>query len=316
MGAAASIVTKVPCTTGQVGGGQMLKGPTNHRRRLGADLRELREERSLRIEDVAGHLGVAASTLSRIETGKAPTKTSYLKLLLDLYGIEDPARRRDLADLAREGQRKGWWSGDDDVLPVGYGAYLGLEAEATRLRIFAAQVVPVLLRTERYAAAVAAVARPELSAQQRARLVALQLRRQSVLDRDDAGGADPVRIDVLLDESVLLRVMGPDDLMREQLSQFAEVAGQPGVTIRVLSLAGAGARDPAGSFAILGFATGGGGDVACSEGLRGQVMIEQRPAEVAAQHQVFESLWQAALPAADSLSLLRELTGDARAGCR
>lgn len=298
----------------------MLTGPTNHRRRLGADLRELRERRSLRIEEVADHLGVAASTLSRIETGKAPTKTSYLRLLLDLYGVDDPARRRELAGLAREGQRKGWWVGDDDVLPVGYGAYLGLEAEATRLRIFAAQVVPVLLRTEGYAAAVAAVARPELLPEQRARLVGVQLRRQGVLSRGDAEGGVPVLADVVLDESVLLRAMGQASLMRDQLVRLAELAAQPGVTIRVLTLAGAGPRYPAGSFAILSFPADAGGDVACAEGIRGQVLLEQRPAEVAFLEDVFGSLLASALPAADSAALISELAGDdasaARAGRR
>ena len=68
----------------------MLVGPTIRRRRLGSDLRRLREQRSLRLEEVAGQLGVAPSTLSRIETGKAPTRTSYLALLLNLYGVDDP----------------------------------------------------------------------------------------------------------------------------------------------------------------------------------------------------------------------------------
>ncbi|MGI9007987.1 MAG: helix-turn-helix domain-containing protein [Streptosporangiaceae bacterium] len=288
----------------------MLTGPTNHRRRLGAGLRELRERRSLRIEEVADHLGVAASTLSRIETGKAPTKTSYLKLLLDLYGVDDPARRRDLANLAREGQRKGWWAADEDVLPAGYGTYLGLETEAVRLRIYAAQVVPALLRTGPYAAAVTAAARPELSAGQRARLTGVQLRRQDLLSRAaEPGGGDPVLADVVLDESVLLRAMGEDGLMRDQLGRLAEVAAQPGVTIRVLSLAGAGPRDPAGSFAIVSFPPGNGGDVACAEGIRGQVLFEQRAAEVAAVGQVFDSLRRAALPGPGSLALIRERAG-------
>lgn len=294
----------------------MLTGPTNDRRRLGADLRELRERRSLRIEEVAGHLGVAASTISRIETGKAPTKTSYLKLLLDLYGVDDPGRRRDLANLAREGQRKGWWAADEDVLPAGYSTYVGLEASATGLRIFAAQAVPVLLRTQQYAAAVVAASRPDLSPEQRARLVALQLRRQEVLRRSDPRGGGAARVDLVVDESVLLRAMGPDELMRSQLTRVAEVAGQPGVTVQVLSLAGGGPREPAGSFALLSFPAGSGGDVACTEGHRGQVLLEQRPAEVAALGKVFESLRRVAMPASASLAMIRALAGGATAGCR
>jgi len=98
-------------------------GPAIRRRRLGADLRQLRERRSLRLEEVAGELGVAASTLSRIETGKSPTRTSYLAFMLDLYGVADPARRRVLMDMAREGQRKGWWVAFVDVLASGARGY-------------------------------------------------------------------------------------------------------------------------------------------------------------------------------------------------
>src|ERR1700683_4705912 len=124
----------------------LLAGPTIRRRRLGTDLRRLREERSLRLEDVAAHLGVAPSTLSRIETGKAPTRTSYLSLMLDLYGVDDSQRRRLLTDLAREGQRKGWWADSEDLLAAGAGNYLGLEAEASVLRSFAILVGSCVLQ--------------------------------------------------------------------------------------------------------------------------------------------------------------------------
>ena len=144
----------------------MLVGPTIRRRRLGSDLRRLREQRSLRLEEVASELGVAPSTLSRIETGKAPTRTSYLALMLDLYGVHDAAQRRSLMDLAREGQRKGWWVGSDDLLPAGTGTYLGLEAEASELRAFQTQVVHALVWTRDYARAVISARRPGLAADQ------------------------------------------------------------------------------------------------------------------------------------------------------
>jgi transcriptional regulator with XRE-family HTH domain len=53
-------------------------GPTVRRRRLGSELRRLREAHSFKLEEAADQLGLAASTLSRIETGKAPTRTAYL----------------------------------------------------------------------------------------------------------------------------------------------------------------------------------------------------------------------------------------------
>lgn len=280
----------------------MLAGPTIRRRRLGTDLRRLREQSSLRLEEVAQHLGVAPSTLSRIETGKAPTRTSYLTIMLDLYGVDDPEQRRLFMDSAREGQRKGWWAGSDELLPAGAGSYLGLEAEASALRAFQAQVVPELMRTQAYARAAVTASRPELTPEQVDRVVAVQLRRQEVLR-----GSEPIRLRLILDESVLLRSLGPVSLMREQLGRLAEASSQPTVTIQVLDLAGAGRSALAGSFGILSFAEPDDRDVAYGEGLRGQVLFEQRESEVHAMRLMFDALSRSARPPRESARLIREL---------
>ena len=60
----------------------MTTGPTVRRRRLGIELRKLRESNGYKLEEVAAQLGVASSSLSRIETVKAPTKSSYLNEML------------------------------------------------------------------------------------------------------------------------------------------------------------------------------------------------------------------------------------------
>jgi transcriptional regulator with XRE-family HTH domain len=154
-----------------------LSGPVIRRHRLGAELRRLREARSLRIGDVTGVLGVAQSTLSRIETGLAPARTSYVSLLLSMYGVTDPDEQRRLTDLAREGQRKGWWAEHEDHLPAGAGTYLGLEDAACQIRTFAVQTVPDLLQTSGYAAAAFRASRPDLDSAQAAALAAVARRR-------------------------------------------------------------------------------------------------------------------------------------------
>src|SRR5262245_60425815 len=181
-------------------------GPTIRRRRLGTDLRRLREARSLRLEDVAARLEVAPSTLSRIETGKAPTRTSYLTVMLDLYGVDDPDLRERMADMAREGQRKGWWAPCEDLLSSGVGSYLGLEAAACAIRCFAVDVVPGLVQTRGYAAAACAASRPDLSADQVRRLAWLATRRREML-------ADGAELHLVLDEAVLRRTIGPPDVL-------------------------------------------------------------------------------------------------------
>ena len=140
---------------------------------------------SLKLEEVAEKLGLAPSTLSRIETGKAPTKSAYLTAMLAMYGVEDPGVRKVLVDMAREGHRKGWWSIYDDVLPSGFDIYVGLEAErpaacgATR-----SDVVHGLLQTTDYALAVLRELRPRDSEEQLERVVDLRMQRQRLLDAD------------------------------------------------------------------------------------------------------------------------------------
>ena len=279
----------------------MLAGPTIRRRRLGADLRRLREARSLKLEDVAGHLGVAQSTLSRIETGKAPTRTSYLSIMLDLYGVTDQAQRTQFTDLAREGQRKGWWTGFDELLPAGMGRYLGLEAEASAVLAYHLHLVPGLLQTPEYARAVIATARPDLPADQAERLVAVQAKRQQVL----LGGT--FRLRVVLDESVLFRSMGPAALMRAQLGRLSEAAASPAVTLQVLALGTVARAALAGSFQIITFAEPDDADVLCADGPGGQILLDERDAEVRAMRVIFERLCGSALSPARSARLIREL---------
>src|SRR5262245_61913680 len=101
---------KLPSVPARRGGRMTASiGPTVRRRRLGTELRRLREAHAIKLEEVADKLGLAASTLSRIETGKAPTRTAYLAAMLDLYGVKEPGQRQILIDMAREGHRKGWW---------------------------------------------------------------------------------------------------------------------------------------------------------------------------------------------------------------
>jgi transcriptional regulator with XRE-family HTH domain len=280
----------------------VLVGPTIRRRRLGSDLRRLREQRSLRLEEVASQLGVAPSTLSRIETGKAPTRTSYLALMLDLYGVDDADQRRTFMNLAREGQRKGWWVGSDDLLPAGMGNYLGLEAEACDLRAFQSQVIHGLVRTQDYAMAVITARRPGLDPRQADRLVEVAIRRQDVLQ-----GSDPIRLRLVLDESVLLRAIAEPSVMRTQLEHLIDVGHTPHVSIQVLRLGSQIGQLPPSSFGILSFAEPDDADVVCATGIRGQVLLEHRPAEVQALRRTFDALIELALPPRASAELISKV---------
>jgi DNA-binding XRE family transcriptional regulator len=93
------------------GDGQKLLHYSQKRYRLGEHLRKLRLSQSLRQGDVASRLGVVPTTISRLESGLAPVKLAYLSVMLDIYGVTDPAERDRLTTLALDGTRNGdWWS--------------------------------------------------------------------------------------------------------------------------------------------------------------------------------------------------------------
>jgi transcriptional regulator with XRE-family HTH domain len=278
-------------------------GPTVRRRRLGSELRRLRESQSIKLEEVAERLGLAPSTLSRIETGKAPTRTSYLNSMLELYGVDDPGQRQVLVEMAREGHRKGWWAVWDGVLPTGFGIYVGLEAEAASLRVYEAQVVHGLLQTEDYARAVMSTVRRRQTPEEIDRLVRLRMQRQDVLHR-----GDPLELWIILDEAVLRRMVGPSPIMREQLEHLYEASQWPNVTLQVLGFGSGLHPGMGGSFAIIEFPERFDPDVVYTEGVTGQAYIEERDREVRARSEAFDLLRATALPPVDSALLIRSIS--------
>ncbi|MFZ0163441.1 MAG: helix-turn-helix transcriptional regulator [Trebonia sp.] len=276
----------------------MATGPTVRRRRLGAELRRLRDSAGYKLEEVAGMLGVAPSTLSRIETGKAPTKSAYLSQLLELYQVTDAGQRQILVDMAREGHRKGWWAAYDDVLPSGLGVYVGLEAEASGLRSYEIGVVHGLLQTTDYARAILRASAPRHTADQIERLVDLRMERQRRLDDNP-----PLDLWVIHDEAVIRRTVGGPVVMRHQLAHLLVAAGLPGVTLQVLPFDTGAHAGHDGPFSIVEFHDRSDSEVVYVESTAGPIYLE-KDREVRACAEVFDRLRAAALPPEASLDLI------------
>jgi transcriptional regulator with XRE-family HTH domain len=277
-------------------------GPTVRRRRLGSELRRLRESHSIELEEVADRVGLAPKRLWRIETGKAPTRTSYLNALLELYGVEDPGQRRVMQEMARDGHQRGWWAVWDGILPTGYGIWFGLEAEAASLRVYEAQVVHGLLQTEDYARSVMSTVRRR-PAEEIERLVQLRMQRQGVLHRPY-----PLDLWLILDEAVLRRMAGPSRVMREQLDHLYEACHWPNVTLQVLGFGSGLHPGLGGSFTIVKFPERLDPDVVYTEGVAGQPYIEERDLEVRGHAEAFDLLRASALPPAESARLVRSIS--------
>jgi len=270
--------------------------PTVRRRRLAAELRGLREAKGRSGEAVAHALRWSPSKVSRYERAKTGLKPREVERLLDYYGVTGPHRDM-LLSLAEEASQRGWWEEHADTLPEDYQQFIGLEHEATSVAIWHVDVVAGLLQTEGYARhVIASYDRVEpIAPSQVTRLVRVRLRRQQVLDRTR------LQVSVLLDESVLLRRIGSDLVMYEQLQHLARESDRPNLTLQVLPL-DAPHIVVGESFVLFGFEADGDAvlaDVVATEQmLTGAILDGERETHL---HRVaFRTLTEAALSPADS----------------
>jgi len=277
--------------------------PTVRRKRLGIELRRLREQAELTCEDVGQRLECSGTRISRMETGRISVRPGDVRELLEVYGVSG-AEADSLVQLAREARRKGWWHTYGRVLPTWFEAYIGLESEAVRLRDFQSLVMPGLLQTEDYARAVLRAAPQAGSSTEIDRQVALRMKRQQILSQDV-----PPDIWVVLSESVLRVHVGGPAIMRAQLRQLADVAERPNVTLQVLSFATVAHVHPVSPFTMLEFADSADPAVVYLEHLTGSLFLENED-EVRRHRVVFDHLCAEALDTGQSAGLIAATAAD------
>lgn len=262
------------------------RSPTVRRRRLGLELRRLREAAGITIEAVAERLECSSSKISRIETGHSGATPRDVRDMLAVYGVDGKAAE-ELVQVAREARQKGWWHLYGTVLT---GAYVGLEAAASEIRQYEAQVVPGLLQVPEYARTMIGRARPDIGESEVDRRVRVRIARQSLVIQDD-----PLYLAVVLDEAVFHRLVGGLAVMRRQLDHLVMMAGQPNVTLQVLPFAVGAHAGMDGSFAILGYEDPADPDVVFAENAAGGLFLE-KDEELRRYHVIFDQLRMSALP--------------------
>jgi hypothetical protein len=257
----------------------------------------MREASGATIDQVAERLACSASKISRIETGQSGISQREVRDIVAAYGVGGE-QAESLVEMAREAKQRGWWQLYGTVLT---SAYVGLEAAAEETRSYEALVVPGLMQTEDYARAMIRAARPEITDEAIEQRVRVRLNRQSLLTQED-----PLTVSVVLDEAVLRRPVGGQQVMRRQLERLCEVAALPNVTLQVLPF-GAGAHGGMdGTFTMLLFRGVANQDLVFSANAAGGLFLE-KDEEVTTYAAIFARLGSAALPAAESIELIAAL---------
>src|SRR3954454_20916241 len=155
--------------------------PTIRSRRLGMQLRTLREQRGLTLKAAARLLNRTPSAISKLETGHRGIYRPSLENMLDRYEVTDPELRESLFALARDSGKKGWWQRYEGTLSHATLDYISLEADATDIWTFELHLIPGLLQTEPYIRAVIASYVSSDKAPDIEGLLAVRMRRQEIL---------------------------------------------------------------------------------------------------------------------------------------
>ncbi len=206
--------------------------PTVRRRRLAAELREIRESKGKSGDAVAAALRWSPSKISRYERAKTGLQPREVERLLDYYEITGP-RRELLLALAADATQKGWWEDYGDSLSADYQQFIGLEDEASEIAVWDVYALPGLFQTEAYARHVIGAYRQiePVTPGMIDRLVKVRMRRQNVVDRESG-----LNLSVVIDESVLQRRVANEQVMHEQLQRLAREADRPNVTLQILPM--------------------------------------------------------------------------------
>ncbi|MBW8795167.1 MULTISPECIES: helix-turn-helix domain-containing protein [Streptomyces] len=242
--------------------------PTVRRRRLGQELRRLRELKGMTAEEVAERLLVSQSKISRLENGRRSISQRDVRDLCGVYEVEDQRVVESLMEMARDSRQQGWWHAFGDIP---YSVYIGLETDAESLRVYEPQLVTGLLQTRAYAEALVQGALPETSAADIEKRVQVRMRRQERITAEH----NPLRLWVVLDEAALRRLVGSRLVMREQLEYLIEMSQQPHITVQVLPFECGAHPGLNGQYAILEFADAADSSVVYLEGVTSDLYLEK-----------------------------------------
>jgi transcriptional regulator with XRE-family HTH domain len=198
---------------------------SERQRRLGYELKQLRERAGLNAGEAAERIGMGRAQLSQIETAKTTILTERLQELCRLYGCTNKAYIEALITLS-EATGKGWWSAYKNRIGSGALDLAELEAGSTQLRAHESLLIPGLLQTEAYTRAILASAKPAHGSIDDA--VAFRMERQRILSGDN-----PPTLHAVVHESALRMRFGGPAVMRAQLLHLVELARHPHITIQI-----------------------------------------------------------------------------------
>ncbi|MEU5716300.1 helix-turn-helix transcriptional regulator [Streptomyces sp. NPDC020403] len=204
-------------------------GPTVEHRVLAARLRMLRERAGVSLQAAAQALDAHPATVRRIERAETGLDARQVRLLLDRYEVSAVEAQPIMAGLGAA-NLPGWWHRWREVMEPWQQEVIGIESSSALVRTWHPALVPELLRTPAYEAALRRTMTPDDTPGKTQRRVELLKERQRRLRERGT------RIWALFPAAALHTRVGGPEVMAEQRAQLAGSARRPGITVQVVPL--------------------------------------------------------------------------------
>ncbi|WP_405648005.1 helix-turn-helix domain-containing protein [Streptomyces sp. NBC_00019] len=197
--------------------------PTARQKRLGAELRRLRDAAGLSAREAAALLGVNSVQISQIESGIAGVSEERLRRLASHYVCTDGEFINALVAMATD-RTRGWWEEYRWQLPTSFLDLAELDHYATFRNEVSILYVPGLLQTEDYARAVFSARVPELTCAELELRVRHRMARQHIT----------IPYELLIHEAALRIRPGDRVTSQAQLASLLELTKADNITLRVI----------------------------------------------------------------------------------
>ncbi|MFF3953760.1 helix-turn-helix transcriptional regulator [Streptomyces sp. NPDC001890] len=202
---------------------------TNRQRRLAVEVRRMREQAGISIQEAAALLGSDRTMISNIEAARTGLSEDRVRQIACHYGCADAALTDALAEIARGRRARHWWDEYRGKLPDGHLDVSEIEHFATRIRTAQTVHLPGLFQTEEHARAIFEFAVPRLPRLEVELRVAHRMSRQSVI-----AGENPTPYLGIIHEAALRLEFGGREAARRQLTHLVEASELAHVTLLVI----------------------------------------------------------------------------------
>ncbi|MFF7989851.1 helix-turn-helix domain-containing protein [Kitasatospora xanthocidica] len=202
--------------------------PTLRQRRLGAELRRMRERAGLGGSQLARALGINPAHVTQMESGKTGISVERLRTIAALCMCVNEPLIEALAEIITDRDKGGWWEEHRGTVSDDFLEVAEMEGHAHGLSTYTMAFIPGLLQTNAYTSAVFDRSLTPLPRHEVGLRTAFRMRRQDVV----RSGATPYS--AYIHEAALRMQFSGPKIQAEQLRSLIEDSERSTISIRVV----------------------------------------------------------------------------------